>query len=494
MLEEWTQRIEAMRDQFIDELISRGFRIHGTHEQLSLFGEVPSGLEQHSARVGIKVALPEEWPYRPTRVWPIDLNQPLSWHQESDGALCLFPAGSPGLPWADVDRLLERTTEWFARSEAGWLDDEPDLDLERYFNASEPSALLIYNDIDALTGKLLRIAKGRAGDVLEPRRSGAKSPKGTRYGWALDLGELSTPIRSWEEILARAGEGAHHADRLIRQVESAVILLKYQRGSHAGVVALRATNQDGKIRLATIESASDGDAVLRLRAGYDADGLRRFTVVLIGVGAIGSALADQLCRSGVGALRLIDYERVRPGNLVRHLVGRNALGKSKAKAVADHIKAEGYAPQRGLESVDRLVRSPEDAMQAFAAADLVIDATGNPVTSSLLESAAGGLQQRLLVVYLQRDGDVGRVERYPRLTEEAIQPPAPRGAQEHSALRESGCGDPVSPASPSAALTMAGLGSLAAADLLLGRPVPPAITYVLRPQPDVPYKARTILQ
>ena len=494
LLEEWTERIAAARDQFIDELLSRGFRLHGSSDQRSFVGGVPKSLDQDSEQIDITIELPDGWPYRPAKVWPIDRNLPLTWHQEADGALCLFPDNSPGLPWTDVDLLLAKTTEWFARSAAGWQDDEPDLDLERYFHSAASSDLLIYEDVDALIGGLLRIAKSRLGQFLEPRRSGKKSPRGARYGWALDLGELSTPVRTWEEVLAKADNGAREADRLVKQVESAIVLLKYRRGPYTGVVALRAQHEDGRVQLASIESASDSEDVRRLRAGYDAPDLGRFTVVLIGAGAIGSVLADQLCRSGVGALRIIDHEKVRPGNLIRHLVGREALGKHKAQAVADYIKADGQTPQRGLEWIDCLIRSPDQAARAFGTADLVVDATGNPTTTSLLATAADDLRQRLLVVYLQRDGDVGRVEIYPIQNEENLQPPVPSGQQDRSVLRESGCGDPVSPTSPSAALIMAGIGSMAAADVLLERPMPSSMTYVLRPQPDDPYQSRKVLQ
>ena len=393
-----------------------------------------------------------------------------------------------------VDGLLEKATEWFAQSAASWPDDEPDLDLERYFETEASHKLLVYSDVDALIGTLFRVAKGPGGRYVEPRQSTKKSPKGTRYGSALDLGELSSPVRTWAEVLVKAGDSGHYADTLVKRLRYAVILLKYQRGLHTGVMALIARHVDGEVHLSSIESSSDSDETIRLRAGYDADDLVRFTVVIVGMGAIGSALADQLSRSGVGNLRLIDAQRLRPGNTIRHLVGQEAVGRHKAAAVAAHIQTGGHAPLRGIETINCSIRSLEQAAQVFESADLVVDATGHPTTTSLLASAAEALRQRLLVVYLQRDGDIGRVERFPRMSDENPSPPVLRGPQRGRVLRESGCGDPVSPASPSAALIVAGLGSLAAADLLLDRPVPPSMTHVLRPQLDEPYQVRTVLQ
>ena len=42
------------------------------------------------------------------------------------------------------------------------------------------------------------------------------------------------------------------------------------------------------------------------------------SVAIIGVGAIGSHVSEQLARAGIGRLRLIDYDRLWPVNLVRH--------------------------------------------------------------------------------------------------------------------------------------------------------------------------------
>ena len=492
MLDEWAERIAALRDRFADELISRGFRLDGASPDHYFLGAV--ALSPSQGQTTIRIGLPDGWPYRQTKIWPVDWNRPLSWHQEADGALCLFPESSPGLPWTNTDRLLEKATQWFAQSAADWPDDEPDLDLERYFDSVASHELLVYGDVDALIGRLFRVAKGRGGRYVEPRRSGKKSPKGARFGSALDLGELASPVRTWEEVLVKAGDSGLHAESLVKRVGSAVILLKYQRGPHAGVLALRADHVDGEVHLASIESSSNSEETRRLRAGYDADDLARFMAVIVGMGAIGSTLADQLSRSGIGKLRLVDNQTLRPGNSIRHLVGQEAVGKHKSSAVADHIRAAGHSPLRGIETVDCSVRSPEQAAQVFQSADLVVDATGSPTTTSLLASAAECLQQRLLALYLQRDGDVGRVERFPRSSAENPLPPVTREPQGHRVLRESGCGDPVSPASPSAALIVAGLGSLAAADVLLDRPVPPSMTHVLRPQIDKPYRVRTVLQ
>ena len=342
----------------------------------------------------------------------------------------------------------------------------------------------------SLDGKSRWHAPGK--DPSSCVRPVSQQRKGTRYGWALDLGELAMPLRTWEEVLSHVGEGAAQADRLVKQVKSAIVLLRYQRGSHEGVVALRAQWKDGKVRLESIESASKSSRTLRLRAGYDASDLSRFTVAIVGIGAIGSLLADQLCRCGIGKLLLVDSERLRPGNTIRHLVDLDSVGQYKTAAVARHLQVVGLSPSTGLVSRKLALSTPDQATHLFEAADLVVDATGSPTTSALLIGGADIHQKPLLVTYLQRDGDVVRLERYPLGEGEDQEPPVPPGTVLRDVVRESGCGDPISPAPPSSASVAAGLASLAAADLLLGRDVPPALTHVLRPQPDQPYRQRSV--
>ena len=485
MRSEWSGSIAAERSQFVDELVSRGFALDEITPVDRLSGTLAYGSD--GERVDVEIALPDGWPYRPTKIWPSDRTQPLSWHQEPDGALCLFPESAEGLPWADVDEFLTQASKWFTEAAGGWRNDEPDLDLARYFDVEVETQLLVYEGIESLLGRQIRVGQsGGAHGIFEVRISSKAQPKGNTFGWVLDLGELEAPVRTWEDVVRHAGQAASNAKRLIRTTESAFILLRYRRGAHEGVVALRAKEVDGEVHLARIESADKSPSTLRLRAGYDAPHLGCSTVTIIGMGAIGSVLADQLSRSGVRKLRLVDGQRIRPGNSIRHLVGRDRVGEHKAAAVAAHIKAAGHEPPGGVEVLHRSVRVPDQAEQAFESADLVIDSTGDAATTSLLIDAAETLEQDLLVVYLQRDGDIARVERYPQQDDEMPVAPAPALPSKSGALRESGCGDPVSPAPPSAAVVAAGLASLAAADLLVGRPVPAALTHVLRPQPDEP--------
>jgi hypothetical protein len=58
--------------------------------------------------------------------------------------------------------------------------------------------------------------------------------------------------------------------------------------------------------------------------------------MVFGAGALGSKVASHLVRSGSVALKIVDYAKMSPHNLVRHALGGGAVGLSKAEA----LKAE----------------------------------------------------------------------------------------------------------------------------------------------------------
>ena len=72
-------------------------------------------------------------------------------------------------------------------------------------------------------------------------------------------------------------------------------------------------------------------------------------VLLIGAGALGSSVAEMLVRGGVSDLTVFDPQRVEAGNLVRHTLGFDVIGTSKALALAAHLNgANPNARVRGF--------------------------------------------------------------------------------------------------------------------------------------------------
>ena len=73
--------------------------------------------------------------------------------------------------------------------------------------------------------------------------------------------------------------------------------------------------------------------------GADAlDRLRRSHVAVFGLGGVGGGCAEALCRSGVGALTLIDQDTVSVSNLNRQCAAlHSTVGMEKARATAQRL-------------------------------------------------------------------------------------------------------------------------------------------------------------
>lgn len=88
-------------------------------------------------------------------------------------------------------------------------------------------------------------------------------------------------------------------------------------------------------------------------------------IMVIGVGAIGSRLAEKLALVGVGHLNLIDGETLTEENIHRHMLGADCLGVSKSLGMQQYlqrrfphvdIKADQTVLKGEAEEVERLVR------------------------------------------------------------------------------------------------------------------------------------------
>jgi molybdopterin/thiamine biosynthesis adenylyltransferase/rhodanese-related sulfurtransferase len=100
--------------------------------------------------------------------------------------------------------------------------------------------------------------------------------------------------------------------------------------------------------------------------------LRDASVLVVGAGGLGSAVLQYLCAAGVGAVVIVDPDRVEESNLHRQPIYRmEDVGLLKAKAAREALLS--LNPQVRIEPVcERL--TPSNVAHLVGAADLVIDA------------------------------------------------------------------------------------------------------------------------
>ena len=459
----------AARESFIEALCARGFAL--SDDCRTLVGNIEVG----GRPVEHRVQVVDGFPIAKPRVLAPESEHGPSWHQERDGALCLWADDDTwDLPWADADAVLDRASQWHAESAAGWPGDAPDLDLERYW-PRDSDKLILYPDLGPLTGKQCK-ARRKQPDIWEISMGTAPSKKPRVVSAAVvDLGELERPVCSFDQIEELLG--GDEAEQIRAGIESGrtrVLMARYRRGGHEAAIGLFADNKDPG-RLSAARAAHTGDPTLRLRAGLDAEALSSKSVAIVGVGAVGSLAAEMLARSGVGALTLIDGDLVLPGNCIRHVAAPRDVGHPKPEAVKNHLVKRGITSEQAITTAFSTLDSAESAELVFGCHDLVIDATGNGPASALIGVASRVLGKPAVAVCLLRGGTVSRVDRFPLGDGEAHAEPLPPGGPEVE-LREAGCGDPVSPAPPWACAFAAARAAGMAADVLSGRNTcPPTI-------------------
>ena len=120
-------------------------------------------------------------------------------------------------------------------------------------------------------------------------------------------------------------------------------------------------------------------------AGHDR--VRGATVVVFGLGGVGSHCAVMLARAGVAALRLVDFDHVSLSSLNRHAVATlDDVGSPKARVLADHVAK--VAPFVAVEGLPQMVTAAcAEAMLAPVhgrPVDLVVDCIDDVETKAAL--------------------------------------------------------------------------------------------------------------
>jgi sulfur-carrier protein adenylyltransferase/sulfurtransferase len=110
------------------------------------------------------------------------------------------------------------------------------------------------------------------------------------------------------------------------------------------------------------------------------------SVLVLGVGGLGSPVAMYLAGAGVGRLGLVDGDRVDLSNLQRQIIHPDdAIGRPKAEVAAE--RAAALNPDVEVIAHD-LVLTRDNAMEVMRGYDLIVDGTDNFQTRYLANDAA----------------------------------------------------------------------------------------------------------
>jgi hypothetical protein len=485
----------ASLERFQTELVEAGFEPLGGDRRVWI-GPIAESLKGLTAATTMRIVFVDGWPFRHPHLFVDGLDE---WHLSARGDVCLWATGAASGEWLMLGAFIRRIDEWVRRAKSGFGPEDFALDAHLSFGRIRPGAIATVDlgglKLDGKEGQIGVISGvwEKDGTVLEltPDRRGPIEGR-----WYF-VGELRVPPRNLDgvrDLLSTTQR--NNFDRRYRAVKDRgtpmLFLLAWDRELGREALVLLGEKSGDDVEAEAIEVAPTDIAVLKLRAGPDADALAAKRAVIFGLGAIGSNLALRLAEAGLGHLVLVDDARLRPGDVVRHAVGSWDVGGTKVSAV--RFLAHVRAPWTEVVTIEESPWAPGRIYALVQDADLVVDAAGLSSFANLLSATCAERLLPLVSVSLYRGGAVARVRRQALPSDTAISdrpgddryPVIPAG--EERPVFEPGCSSPVNNASPIAVSSVAALAAEIAMDHLAGRQLyPDEVVDVYRPLEGPPF-------
>jgi hypothetical protein len=436
------------------------------------------------------IEIRDGWPFIQPALF-VEGMKPLE-HADADGQVCLWETGDGARQWMHWAGWEDRIAEWAQRQVAGFRRRDATMDAHRYFErrgdelAELDVSTLAVGSADGALGPLrgawrnkrtlLQLRGARAGRQQEIkgrwffRRSLSAPPRNLPELESLLMPEqraaLSNVIKAvaaskQRRVVALIWEMAGGLNALVLVLDRDPATVARPKQAHADLVRARA-----------LEFAPSDAAILRMRAGPDAAWLEQYKVIIFGAGSLGSHVAVLLAESGIGSLTLVDGERLRPGNVVRHAAPRSAVGLLKVDAVSAVIGE--HAPWTTVQRLPESLWEPQQLAELLEAHDFAIDATGLAGFTDQLSLLAASAEEPMVSAALFRDGAIARVRRQTALDRPIIErlesaefvtiPPGP----DSELLLEPGCSAPLTQAAPRTVVACAATATAVVVDSLAG--------------------------
>lgn len=126
-----------------------------------------------------------------------------------------------------------------------------------------------------------------------------------------------------------------------------------------------------------------------------ADRLKDCRMAVCGLGGLGSNIALNLARMGVGSLLLIDFDVVEPSNLNRQQYYIDQIGMKKTDATLANLKRVN--PYTGYEIKDMFI-TKESVNGLFDGCDVIIEAFDNAQTKAMFIPAAAAAYKEAQII------------------------------------------------------------------------------------------------
>lgn len=467
-------------ERFTTELVEAGFEPLPVDES-RWRGPIHAAFRRWTDATVMELLIQDGWPVRHPRIYVQGLQLE---HVNQDGEVCLWRDDDPTMDWVTLPGIHRRIEEWCSTASSGFREADRALDAHLYFRSAGAGLALIDldefrrggafrdGDFEAIYGtrdnEALRLTTRQvAGDVL----------KGRWYYRSTDVGHPRDAASFRAALTPAQQRHFDHGIELLTEgkrggADVLVLIWETAYGTNVLVVTPR-FGSNGHVELLSVEAARNDIAILKRRSGPDAEVLLRKKVALFGAGAIGSHVAECLAGAGLGQLTIVDGDRLRPGNVVRHAAGHELVGRNKAEAVRHKLASR--SPWTNVHVKSSYAWGPREILDLCESSDIVVDATGNAAFSILISQIAESQGWPLVSVSLYRGGAVARVRRQwrdaPAIHRRPgldLYPVIPPGNGD-DAFIEAGCSAPVNLAPPHAVMSAAALASQVCVDALCGR-------------------------
>lgn len=141
----------------------------------------------------------------------------------------------------------------------------------------------------------------------------------------------------------------------------------------------------GKLKKARKSETGIFDRQIRAFGEEGQHTLESLTAAIVGLGGIGSIVAEQLVRAGIGRLILVDFDKVELSNLNRLFGGTAAsLGRPKVEVIAKHLKSIRHL------DIDSICESvlKQSVLNYLRVADIVVGCVDSDLARSVLNRFA----------------------------------------------------------------------------------------------------------
>lgn len=249
------------------------------------------------------------------------------------------------------------------------------------------------------------------------------SPFSNGRGLLMELAKTTDDGDGWKLLTSALGTRltieSHHIIGLkypSRNGDSEWLLLKVstpQKKLEGGAVLLsddaskRIEFENSSVGIYRVNRAKRESLQLRNTSVVQPD-INTKSIALIGLGALGSRVAELLAQAGIGSISLCDIDRLSIGNVARHIGGVKDFGDRKTEVVASRIlninpeiripvMEEGSASSFAV--LDRLLGS----------VDLVVSTVADENVESLINHFAVSHGKTVLYGRALRRGTIGRI-------------------------------------------------------------------------------------